>query len=75
VLAIDDIDANLPTDVTDRLIQLFQNPETNSRGAQLIYTTNNRALIDRGNGGSQRTRTAVWQVRRTDNGTSELAAL
>jgi hypothetical protein len=75
VLAIDDIDANLPTEETDRLIQLFQNPETNSRGAQLIFTTNNRALIDRGNGRSQRTRTAVWQVRRTDNGTSELAAL
>ncbi|MFE7798134.1 ATP/GTP-binding protein [Nocardia sp. NPDC057440] len=74
VLAVDDIGADLPAEETDRLIQLFQNPETNSRGAQLIFTTNNRALIDRGNGRSQRTRTAVWQVRRTENGTSELAA-
>ncbi|WP_425298207.1 AAA family ATPase [Nocardia brasiliensis] len=75
VLAVDDIGAHLPAEETDRLIQLFQNPETNSRGAQLVYTTNNRALIDRGNGRSARTRSVVWQVRRTDHGTSELAAV
>ncbi|WP_441947329.1 AAA family ATPase [Nocardia sp. 2TAF39] len=75
VLAVDDIGARLPAEETDRLIQLFQNPETNSRGAQLIFTTDNRALIDRGNGRSQRTRTAVWQIRRTGQGTSELAAV
>ncbi|WP_194834601.1 ATP/GTP-binding protein [Nocardia sp. XZ_19_369] len=75
VLAVDDIGAHLPAEETDRLIQLFQNPETNSRGAQLIYTTNNRALIDRGNGRSSRTRSAVWQIRRTDHGTSELATV
>ncbi|WP_167477118.1 AAA family ATPase [Nocardia arthritidis] len=72
VLAVDDIGAHLPAEETDRLIQLFQNPETNSRGAQLIFTTNNRALIDRGNGRSPRTRAAVWQVRRTEDGVSEL---
>ncbi|MEV6554580.1 ATP-binding protein [Nocardia sp. NPDC051756] len=75
VLAIDDIGAHLPAEETDRLIQLFQNPETNAQGAQLIYTTNNRALIDRGNGRSSRTRSAVWQVRRTEHGTSELATV
>ncbi|MFR9752044.1 AAA family ATPase [Nocardia sp. 004] len=72
VLVIDDIGACMPVEETDRLIQLFQNPETNHRGAQLIFTTDNRALIDRGNGRSQRTRTSVWQIRRTDKGNSEL---
>ncbi|WP_378732811.1 ATP/GTP-binding protein [Nocardia brasiliensis] len=75
VLAVDDIGAHLPAEETDRLIQLFQNPETNSHGAQLIYTTNNRALIDRSNGRSARTRSVVWQVRRTEHGTSELATV
>ncbi|ONM49271.1 AAA family ATPase [Nocardia donostiensis] len=74
VLAVDDIDAHLPVEETDRLVQLFQNPETNTRGAQLIFTTGNRALIDRGNGRSHRTRTAVWQIIRTGHGTSELTA-
>src|SRR5690606_24002965 len=74
VLAVDDIGAGLSGDQPDRLIQLFQNPETNSHGAQLVFTTGDRGLIDRGNGRSQRTRTAVWQVRRTDRGTSELTA-
>ncbi|WP_327120260.1 ATP-binding protein [Nocardia sp. NBC_01730] len=75
VLAVDDIGARLPVEEADRLIQLFQNPETNFRGAQLIFTTDNRALIDQGNGRSQRTRTVVWQIRRTSQGTSELAAV
>lgn len=72
VLAVDDIGAHLPVEETDRLVQLFQNPETNTRGAQLIYTTGERALIDRGNGRSQRTRSTVWQIRRTGHGTSVL---
>ncbi|MGW6421145.1 AAA family ATPase [Nocardia sp. NPDC055053] len=74
VLAVDDLGAGLPVEETDRLVQLFQNPETNARGAQLIYTTANRALIDRGNGRSQRTRSAVWQLRR-EQGVSELTPL
>lgn len=74
VLAVDDIGARLPAEQTDRLIRLFQSPETNSFGAQLIFTTDDRALIDRGNGRSQRTRSAVWQVRRTERGVSELVA-
>ncbi|PFX01595.1 hypothetical protein CJ469_03711 [Nocardia farcinica] len=66
VLVVDDIGAGLPIEQADRLVQLFQNPETNTRGAQLVFTTDDRGLIDRGNGRSQRTRTAVWQVRRED---------
>ncbi|MFF0546039.1 ATP/GTP-binding protein [Nocardia thailandica] len=72
VLAVDDIGAGLPVEETDRLVQLFQNPETNAHGAQLIFTTADRSLIDRGNGRSQRTRSAVWQVRRTAEGVSVL---
>lgn len=68
VLAVDDIDAHLTGDTADRLIQLFQNPETNSRGAQLIFTTRQRDLVDRGNGRSQTRRAAVWQVRRAGAG-------
>ncbi|MEU7765293.1 ATP-binding protein [Nocardia sp. NPDC049190] len=75
VLVVDDIGAHLPAERADRLIQLFQNPETNSRGAQLIFTTNSRALIDRGNSRATHTHTAVWQIRRTGRGTSELASV
>ncbi|NNH72554.1 ATP-binding protein [Nocardia uniformis] len=74
VLAVDDIDTHLTGDAADRLIQLFQNPETNTQGAQLIFTTGNRALIDRGNGRSQSKRTTVWQLRRNDHGATELTA-
>ncbi|WP_280508520.1 AAA family ATPase [Nocardia flavorosea] len=73
VLVVDDIGAQLTVEEADRLIQLFQNPETNTRGAQLVYTTGDRALVDRGNGRSARTRTGTWTVRRSDAGTSTLA--
>ncbi|WP_459963392.1 AAA family ATPase [Nocardia sp. IFM 10818] len=72
VFAVDDIDAHLTPEAADSLIQLFQNPETNMHGAQLMFTTANRTLIDRGNGRSQSKRTTVWQLRRTPTGTSEL---
>ncbi|WP_239003809.1 AAA family ATPase [Nocardia panacis] len=71
VLVVDDIGTQLPVEETDRLIQLFQNPQTNARGAQLIFTTGDRAVIDRSNGRSPRTATAVWRIRRGD-GVSEL---
>lgn len=72
VLAVDDIDAHLSPKVADRLIQLFQNPETNTQGAQLVFTTASRSLIDRGNGRSQSKRTTVWQLRRGEFGMSDL---
>ncbi|WP_416563023.1 AAA family ATPase [Nocardia testacea] len=72
VLVVDDIGAQLTVEETDRLVQLFQNPETNTRGAQLVYTTGDRALVDRGNGRSARTRTSVWTVRRAAGGASTL---
>lgn len=72
VLAVDDIDAHLTPEVADRLIQLFQNPETNTQGAQLVFTTANRSLIDRGNGRSQTKRTTVWQLRRGEFGITDL---
>lgn len=72
VLMVDDIDEHLAPETADSLIQLFQNPETNTHGAQLVFTTANRMLIDRGNGRSQSKRTIVWGVRRTMKGTSEL---
>lgn len=72
VLAIDDIGAPLPVEETNRLIHLFQNPETNTRGAQLIFTTSHRGLVDRGNGRAQRNRRVAWQLLKTGHGTSEL---
>lgn len=73
VLVVDDLGARLTVEEADRLVQLFQNPETNTRGAQLVYTTGDRALVARGNGRSARTRTGVWTIRRSGAGASSLA--
>ncbi len=90
VLAVDDIDSHLTADMAGRLIQLFRNPETNSRGAQLIFTTRDCTLVhptgpigndasreqreEHRTTGSRIRRNTVWQLHRTPTGTSELTA-
>ncbi|MBH0781401.1 AAA family ATPase [Nocardia bovistercoris] len=71
VLAVDDIGARLPAELTAGLIGLFRAAETNVRGAQLIFTGDECAL----GGDVRRSDAALWRVRRTENGTSELDAL
>jgi hypothetical protein len=45
VLLIDEIDARLHTVLVSRLIQLFQDPDTNPRGAQLIFNSHDTNLM------------------------------
>ncbi|MQY29596.1 hypothetical protein NRB56_51870 [Nocardia sp. RB56] len=66
VLVVDDLDLHLPTDVAARLIAMFTEPDTNPRGAQLIYTTRAEPAAAR--------HTSVWSLHRTESGTGELVA-
>ena len=45
VFIIDELDASLHTKLAEKLIQLFQNKETNPKGAQLIATTHDTNLM------------------------------
>jgi hypothetical protein len=67
VLAVDDLDTRAAPGTAERLIRLFREPETNPRGAQLIYTACGPAPKDRRG-------TAVWELHRTEQGAGELAA-
>jgi len=46
VLVLDEFDINLHPDLLPALIDFFDNPEKNPKGAQLIFTTHNTEIID-----------------------------
>jgi len=45
-LVIDELDASMHPLLTRRLLELFQNPHANTKGAQLLFTTHDPALFD-----------------------------
>ena len=47
VLILDEFDNSLHPDILNSLIELFLNPEKNIKGAQLIFSTHNTAIMDK----------------------------
>jgi AAA15 family ATPase/GTPase len=45
-LAIDELDASMHPLLTRRLLEMFQSPEANPNGAQLLFTTHDSVLLD-----------------------------
>jgi uncharacterized protein len=69
VLLVDEIDASLHPRLSTRLLELFQDPETNPNGAQLIFTTHDTSLLNFLN------RDEVWLTEKGDTGATTLTAL
>lgn len=42
----DELDSQIHTSITKRIIELFKDPKTNPHGAQLIFSTNDISLLD-----------------------------
>jgi AAA15 family ATPase/GTPase len=68
-LLFDEIDASLHPRLSARLVELFQDPETNPDNAQLIFTTHDTSLLNHLN------RDEVWLTEKGDNGATKLTAL
>jgi hypothetical protein len=69
ILLFDEIDASLHPQLSARLLELFQDPETNPYGAQLIFTTHDTSLLNHLN------RDEVWLTEKSENGATTLTAL
>ena len=69
VLLFDEIDASLHPRLSARLIDLFQDPQTNPHGAQLIFTTHDTSLLGALN------RDEVWFTEKAPGGATRLVAL
>lgn len=69
ILLFDEIDASLHPRLSARLLELFQDPETNPYGSQLIFTTHDTSLLNHLN------RDEVWLTEKDDSGATTLTAL
>ena len=69
ILLFDEIDASLHPRLSTRLLELFQSPDTNPLGAQLIFTTHDTSLLNYLN------RDEVWLTEKGGNGATTLIAL
>jgi predicted ATPase len=75
VLLVDEIEAGLHPALVRQLVRLFQDPETNPKGAQLIFNSHEASLL--GDSGEERVlgRDQVWFTEKSDDGASRLYAL
>ena len=69
VLLLDEIDASLHPRLSARLIETFQDPGTNTRGAQLVFTSHDTSLLNSLN------RDEVWLTEKAPDATTRLVGL
>lgn len=74
VLVVDELDTSLHPRLSSEFIRLFDDPETNPRGAQLIFSTHDTTLL--GNLVRHRlARDAVWFTEKDNTGATHLYPL
>ena len=74
VLCIDELDASLHPTLTATLVDLFKDPDLNTRGAQILFTTHDTALLD--NSPVQLLEAGeVWMTEKSPFGASDLFSL
>jgi len=71
-LVIDELDTSLHTLLVRRLVELFHNPELNTGGAQLVFTTHDTSLLD---APDLFRRDQIWFVEKDHNQASSLVSL
>lgn len=71
VLFVDEIDRSLHPLLTRKLVQLFQNPKTNPKGAQLVFNTHDTSLLSAG----LIRRDQVWFLEKDQTGASHIYSL
>ena len=72
ILVVDELDASLHPLLVRKLVQLFQDPKLNQKGAQLIFNTHDVTLMD---SNSNLRRDQFWLVEKERSGASTLYSL
>lgn len=71
ILVVDELDAKLHPILTQEIIRLFNNPETNQKNAQLIFTTHDTNLL----GANLFRRDQIWFTEKDNLETTDLYSL
>ena len=71
VVVVDEIDCSMHPLLVRRLLELFQSASANSRGAQLVFTTQDATMMDN----SLFRRDQIWLIEKKPSGASDLFSL
>ena len=71
LLVIDELDCSMHPLLTRKVIELFQSPEENTKGAQLVFATHDSSLMDP----TLLRRDQIWLTEKRANGATELFSL
>jgi hypothetical protein len=71
LLVIDELDCSMHPSLTRKLIELFQTPQANPKGAQLVFSTHDSTLMDL----ELFRRDQIWIVEKDRSGASSLSSL
>jgi AAA15 family ATPase/GTPase len=71
VLIVDELDRSLHPLLVQKLVQMFNNPKQNPKGAQLIFTTHDVSLLD----SSKMRRDQIWFAEKDAEQVSHLSSL
>lgn len=75
VLLVDELDASLHPALVQRIVDLFQNPETNPRCAQLIFNSHDTTLMGDTVNGRPLGRDQIWLTEKLNDASTRLYAL
>lgn len=75
VCVIDEIDSSLHPILVAKMVELFNNEETNPNGAQLIFTTHDISLIENYGEGEILDRDQIWFTKKDQVGRSDIFSL
>jgi hypothetical protein len=75
VLLMDEIEASLHPTLVAQLIRMFQNAESNPKGAQLIFNSHESALLGNSSGDRVLGRDQVWFTEKSHDGATRLFPL
>ncbi|WAL72084.1 ATP-binding protein [Kitasatospora sp. YST-16] len=74
-LVVDELDTSLHPVLLAHMVKLFQDPDANPRGAQLVFTTHDTSLLGRHGGDELLRRDEIWFMEKNGNGESALFPL
>ncbi|MFD7169222.1 AAA family ATPase [Streptomyces violascens] len=75
VLLIDELDASLHPRFAAEVVRLFQAPWSNTRGAQLVFTSHDPSLLRSPRGGRPLEPGQIWLTQKDDTGATDLYPL
>jgi AAA15 family ATPase/GTPase len=70
-MVVDEIECSMHPNLVRKLVELFQSPKANNKGAQLIFATHDSTLMDQ----TLLRRDQIWLVEKNKNGASQLRSL